>query len=106
MPPAQVKPGKSRQIVANEPALLRTSIQARSTDGWRFLGPMRYDFCKADRGCGRVAHVSLVDRSQFGGRRSLTDGAAFADRPVLGRHLSGLVGGRRTRLSPRLATGR
>jgi hypothetical protein len=33
-----VKPGESRQIVANETAAPRTSIQARATDGWHFSG--------------------------------------------------------------------
>jgi hypothetical protein len=42
---AQVNPGKSRQIVANEKAGQRTSEQTRSLDGWYLSGLMRYDFC-------------------------------------------------------------
>src|SRR5262249_5555130 len=54
--------------------------------------------------CAREACLAGLDSGP--GCRSLTDGATFAERRVLGRWLSGLVGGRRTRLSPWLATGR
>src|SRR5262249_14318509 len=56
---------------------------------------------------GRAVLVSWVSRTQpEARRRSLTDGAAFAERGVLGWRLSDPVGGRRTRLPPWLATGR
>jgi len=104
--PSPVKPGKSRQIAANETGNHARRIrQDELTSGISQV--MGYDFCRPERGrahCARIAWFAGLDSGP--GCRSLTDGAAFAERRVLGRWLSGLVGGRRTRLSPRLATGR
>src|SRR5262245_35992024 len=61
-PQLPVKPGKSRQIVANETTDPRMSGQATSTDGWHFSGPMRYDFCRAERGRGGLGASGELNR--------------------------------------------
>src|SRR5215470_13996751 len=67
----------------------------------------RFGTISAEAERGRGAHVKLGQPSSIGSPTpELTDGVAIAGRRVLGRRLSGLVAGRRTRLSPRLATGR
>jgi len=71
-PQLPVKPGKSRQIVAKETADARTSDQATSTDGWHFSGPMRYDFCRAERGRGGVARQANSTGKPDAGARKLT----------------------------------
>src|SRR5215467_12340801 len=56
---------------------------------------------------GAWRRQGLVSRAQAGSPTpELTDGPAFAERCVLGRRFSGVVAGWRTRLPPRLATGR
>ena len=56
---------------------------------------------------GRACGKSLISRLQAEARRRiLTDGAAVAERRLLGRQLSGVVGGRRARVQSWLATGR
>jgi PAS domain S-box-containing protein len=97
--------GEARQIapiVANETADPRTSDQARSTDGWHFSGDAVRFLQGGERPRGRGPRKAWLKGSPT---PELTDGVAFAERRVLGRRLSGLVGGRRTRVLPRVAPG-
>src|SRR5262249_11434249 len=57
--PTRVKLGKGRQIVAKG-CEFRPTGQDHRTAG--ISRAMRYDFCSAERGRGRVAHQSSVSR--------------------------------------------
>ena len=77
----------------------------RPRDGWHFSDD-GVPFLQAGERPRVWRAKRLISRLQADARhRSLTDGAAVAERRLLGRQLSGVVGGRRARVQPWLATG-
>ena len=84
-PPQRVKPGKSLQIAAKKKEDPRPPYPARPRDGWHFSGD-GVRFLQAGERPRVWRTKSLISRLQAEARRrSLTDGAAVAERRVLGR---------------------
>src|SRR5262249_43810351 len=91
--PSRIKHRELRRIAAKQKAIRVCRLRQ---DQWTagISQPLGYDFLR---------RAERSPRMEPGRRRSLTDGAAFAERRVLGRWLPGLMERQRTRLSPRLA---
>jgi hypothetical protein len=84
-PRRRVTPGKSLQMLLKSRKIRVRRFQQRPTDGWHFSGD-GVRFLQAGERSRVWRTKSLVSRLQDEARRrGLTDGAAVAERRVLGR---------------------